>query len=545
MNISTLTAMISYRIVAKIKHYKKNQSCLLAKLFLVFAMGFVSSVYAQNYTETEPNNPCQSSAQDLGALVLPTQVDGYKAPSDVDFYKFSGTPGTQLRVTLNGNFSSAVPLTAYTVGFFASDCTLQTSGSNIGTAAHLDFTVPPNGIFIMGATACCDLDFSGSGTMEGGYTLSVANVPPPTVISGRVVDAETHAGLQGNQSPYAAVTLEQCFDYVYWGYCYYRESTQTDSQGHFRFQGDFDGNFRVRVTADSFLYEQPIFSPTGSLGYESIPIASGTSYDFGDLPLVPIIPIESISGQVKDKVTGRPLAGNVDPFALVQLLRMSQFGYYEYLGEVPTSAKGDYLFSSAVVGRPLLRGNYRVITYANQYQVLNNSVDLVNVQAHEARVAPVLNLLSNPVRITDVKPCNNIPARGGDCYFSYKVTNGTANRMKGSAWSLVSALGTGGFVDGTNFLACQQSLELIPGKRDASQEVHCRFTVPASVPANAYFCPDARFGQGYGDNPFFAVQGMINPLFCLSKLPGQGNFQVLPEREAGELMRHKDKGDHH
>ena len=202
-------------------------------------MGFVSHAYAQNYVEVEPNNPC-TSAQDLTSAVMPAQVTGYKALGDVDFYKFSATPGTQLRVTLNGDFSSTNPLTAYTVGFFGSNCTLQSSTSAIGSLTYLDFMVPTNGVFIIGATACCDLDFSGSGTLEGGYILSIAIPPPPQVVTGHVIDADTHVGLPGNQAPFAAVTLEQCFDYGYWGYCYYLESTTTNSQGDFSFQGVYD-----------------------------------------------------------------------------------------------------------------------------------------------------------------------------------------------------------------------------------------------------------------------------------------------------------------
>ena len=213
------------------------------------------------------------------------------------------------------------------------------------------------------------------------------------------------------------------------------------------------------------------------------------------------------------------------------------------IAEIPTNEKGNYVFSSAVVGYPLPRGDYRVVGYASQYQQINNTVDLVNIQAHEARVAPVLKLLSNPVRITDVKACKDIPAQGGNCDFSYKVTNGTANRMKGAAWSMVTASGTGGFVNGTDFLACQQSLNLATGKGDVSQVMRCRFTVPASVPAYANICADARFGEGSGGSPYFTVQGVNESLFCLTKLPEQGGFKVLPQRAAVELIR-QHKGGH-
>jgi len=294
----------------------------------------------------------------------------------------------------------------------------------------LDVTVPSDGIFIIGVTACCDTDFSGSGTIDGAYVLSV-----------------------------------------------------------------------------------------------------GTN--------IPVDLVDSISGQLADKVTGRPLAGNVEPFAWVELYRW-RLGYgFEYMGTIPTSEDGKYMFSSAVVWSPLLPADYRVVGYANQYQAMDNFVDLVNVQVQEARVAPVLTLLSNPVRITDVTPCDNIPAGGGNCEFSYRVNVGTADRMEGVVWSLVKTWGTGGFTNATEFLACEQPLTLIPGTRATSQMVRCRFTVPAGVPDYANFCTDARFGEGSRANPHFTVQGLIDPLFCLTKWPGQGSFEVLPQPAAVELMRHK------
>jgi hypothetical protein len=543
MSMFTSILLISRSIFAnKTKTNLNSYYFLLTLLFLVCVLGFSKQVYAQSYNEVEPNNTC-SSAQELLSAVIPIQVMGFKTsnPADaVDYYKFTATPGTQLRVTLDGNTSTPSPLTAYGVGLFASNCPLYPSDSRwgINTPAKLDITVPIDGIVIIGVTACCDLNFSGSGTLEGYYILSVTEPPPPTVITGRVVDADTNSGLPGSQSPFASVTLERCFDYGYWGYCYYWTAMQTDLQGNFRFQGDFDGNFRIRVNADSFLYEQPILSPTGPKGFESVLITSGSSYDFGVIPLVPIIPVDSISGQLRDKVTGLPLTGGVEPFARVELFRLSPYGT-EYVAGIPTNDAGIYKFSSAVVGHPLYRGDYRVVGYANQYQRIDNYVDLINVQGREARVAPALTLLSNPVRFTDIKPCNNIPAEGGNCDFSYTVTDGTANLMKGVAWSLVDAVGTGGFVNSTSFVSCEQPLTLMPGTRVASKEVHCRFTVPASVPDNATFCPDARFGEGSRANPHFTVQGLIDPLFCLNKLPGQGSIEVMPQREAVELMRHR------
>ena len=410
----------------------RTWSYLLIVLLLVLVVGWFSQAYAQSYLEVEPNNPC-GSAQDLLSAVLPLQVAGYKTPDSrdaVDFYRFSGTPGAAMRVTLDGDFSQPNPLTAYGVGFFPSECPMDPSGSAwaIWSGVNLEFLVPSDGIFIIGVTACCDTDFSGSGTLEGGYVLSVASN-------------------------------------------------------------------------------------------------------------VPVDPVASISGQVTDKVTGHPLAGNVEPFAWVDLYRSSLNGF-EYVSGIPTSEDGKYIFSAGV-GTSLPPGDYQVFAYASQYQRTNNSVDLVNVQSHEARVAPVLTLLSNPVRITDVTPCDAIPAGGGICDFSYRVTVGTADLMVGVVWSLVNASGTGGLIDATVFLACEQPLTLIPEKRAASAMVRCQFTVPARVPDYALVCPDARFGEDSRANPHFTVQGLIEPLFCLTKLPRQGSFEVLPQPAAVELLRHK------
>ena len=427
-----LALLVLRRTAAKRARSARIWSYSLVTSLLVFAVAFSSQAYAQSYFELEPNNTC-GSAQSLLSAAFPLQVEGFKTQpfSDaLDFYRFSSTPGTQVRVTLDGDLSKPNPLTAFGLGLFTSDCPAAptTSAFTIFSAVNLEFTVPPDGIFVIGVTACCDTNFSGSGTIEGAYVLSVAS----------------------------------------------------------------------NATVDS------------------------------------------ISGQVRDRLTGRPLAGAVEPFARVQLYRSSPFGF-QFEADIPTDENGRYTFTSAVVGSPLSPGDYQVVGFASQYQTTNNSIDLANVQAHEARAAPVLNLLSNPVRITDVNPCNAISALGGKCDFSYTATVGTPDLMKGVVWSLVKAWGTGGLINATEFLACEDPLTLVPGKGAASSAVvRCRFTVPASVPDNAIFCPDARFGEGSRSNPHFAVQGLVDPLFCITKLPGQSSFQVLPQPAAVQLKRHKE-----
>ncbi|GKT10766.1 hypothetical protein [Desulforhabdus sp. TSK] len=163
----------------------------IAMVFIVFAIALsVQANRYASYTEVEPNNTC-ATAQDLTSAASPLQVTGYKTQpygDAVDFFKFYGTPGTQVHVSLAADFSKPTPLTSLLVGAFTSAC--PGSYADLGyvgswdntTPVQLDFTVPSDGIFIVAADACCDLNFTGSGTIEGAYVLSVtgAQSRPPT-----------------------------------------------------------------------------------------------------------------------------------------------------------------------------------------------------------------------------------------------------------------------------------------------------------------------------------------------------------------------------
>lgn len=157
-------------------------------MLAVYVVAFIPQAYAQSFTEIEPNSTC-GSAQLLPSAILPIQVHGFKTQpfgDAVDFYKFSATPGTQLRATLDGDPFSPNPLTAFGVGLFPPFCPAfpSVSAFTISSPAQIEFTVPPDGVSIIGVTACCDTNFSGSGTIEGAYVLSVEAVapPPPTVV---------------------------------------------------------------------------------------------------------------------------------------------------------------------------------------------------------------------------------------------------------------------------------------------------------------------------------------------------------------------------
>ena len=77
---------------------------LVLVALILLGAGHIPLTFAQG-VEAEPNHPC-TSAQDFGAITLPFTVNGsldsIPASPDVDFFKFTGTPGTSVRADLEG-----------------------------------------------------------------------------------------------------------------------------------------------------------------------------------------------------------------------------------------------------------------------------------------------------------------------------------------------------------------------------------------------------------------------------------------------------------
>lgn len=387
----------------------------------VAAVMSLPAVAQGTYQEVEPNNPC-SSAQNLVGAPLPLQVRGYKSfdGQAVDYFRFYATPGTPLRVRLEPNNAAPAPLNSLVVGLFAATCPASpwVTGINISGPAMVSTTVPADGYFVVAVTACCDLSFTGSGTLQGGYLLSV----------------------------------------------------------------------------------------------------EGTS-----------AVVSSIRGKVTDMVTSAPLAGLTDPFAYVYLERLTPAGP-ELVAEGATLDDGSYSF----VGVPV--GSYRVAATASQYQVVDSAVDLGPVVANEDRLAPDLRLLPNPVRFINVRPCDDVPAEGGICRYSFEANLGADQMRSGVVWNIVNGSNSAGLIGGTQFQSCERPLTLIAGTPVANRTIRCQFFVPPTVPDDASFCVDAWFGDGSRVEPHMAVQG-LRQLFCMSKRPGASRLQVLPQAPAAPRMQ--------
>lgn len=251
------------------------------------AIGISSQSFAQ-VVEVEPNDPCVE-AQDIGPIdvtgtfSVQGSLDTPPDEPDVDFFRFSATPGAQLIADHEGEATGKGTLPDPLLGLFDSDCNLLTDDddSGVGLNSRLRFDVPPDGVFVLAATSFADFGFTGAGGSSGTYELTISP-PPPSIgsIAGRIVDALTGEPLPGNESPFAFAQLfrcdgDDCFEFV--------DSQGADGEGRFRFDRDSNdqplpvGTYQLRAFADEF--EQVETDP--------IEVGEGEDLDVGDILLQP------------------------------------------------------------------------------------------------------------------------------------------------------------------------------------------------------------------------------------------------------------------
>src|SRR5262245_54949446 len=118
----------------------------LTILFLTASLvGTVTFGPAASAQEVEPNDTCLT-AQTGGAIIPPSVLDaslaspGPQGITDVDFFRLTAAPGTELLV---------FPTFGARIGLFSDTCTLLRAPSAFDTQL-IDFTVPASGTFILG-----------------------------------------------------------------------------------------------------------------------------------------------------------------------------------------------------------------------------------------------------------------------------------------------------------------------------------------------------------------------------------------------------------
>lgn len=190
------------------------QSGLVPLAVPLVLIGLSSQAFGQA-VEVEPNEPCVE-AQDIGpidvtgASSVQGSLDTPPDEPDIDFFRFSATPGARVTANHEGEDTGAGTLPDPLLGLFDTDCNLLASNddSGVGLNSRLTFDVPVDGVFVLAATSFPDFDFTGAGGNSGTYQLTISS-PPPFIgsISGRIVDARTGEPLPGNEPPFASADL--------------------------------------------------------------------------------------------------------------------------------------------------------------------------------------------------------------------------------------------------------------------------------------------------------------------------------------------------
>ena len=329
-----------------------------------------------------------------------------------------------------------------------------------------------------------------------GATLDLGDLPinPPAVIHGRAVDADT-----GDPLANATVILLRCDS----GGCFeFVNSQGTDGNGQFLFN-----NFYYGTSLPGGTYELEFSAFLHEPKRVEVVIADGENRDLGDVSLDPIPLIGSISGRLLDNATNKPVTPTFSPG--LNLFRCFDGNCFEFVNSLSPDSQGRFRFETDYNGNRLPVGTYQIIANADQYH--QAQTQLITVGEAENRNIGNLRITSLPVRFSDIQPCAAIPASGGDCVFSMRLTNGMTTELEGAAWSLVDSYLPDSFSGYTNFQAKEpQGFYLDPGK---SRIFRFRFNVPAnSGPNGSSICTQVFVGQG--SYSFFNTLGSRS-LFCV------------------------------
>jgi hypothetical protein len=332
-------------------------------------------------------------------------------------------------------------------------------------------------------------EFTGANLDVGDLALS-----PPAIIRGRAVDSETGSPLAS-----ASVTLRRCdssgcFEYV--------NSQGTDGDGHFQFNSFYYG-----VPLPGGNYELEISASLHDVRRLQVTIADGENRDLGNVLIDPTPLIGSISGRLLDDATGTPIAQVFIP--QVYLLRCDSNGCM-FVNNMSPDTAGRFRFETDYSGNRLIVGSYYLFAAADQFYT-SPATDIFEVGENMNRAVGDIKLQSYPVRFSDVVPCVDIPATGGDCNFTVKVWNGTTHDLSGKAWSLATTALPNSFAGYTNFqIKDAHDLDIAKGR---SKVFRFRLNVPANAtPYGTFLC--TRMFVGEGSQALLNTIG-FRSLFCI------------------------------
>ncbi len=507
-------------------------------LLAAIALAISSAAFGQG-TDNEPNNSCLA-AQDVGMPNLPYWISGNLESTvdfpDIDFFRFSGTPGLTVAADHQGAANGRGTLADPLLGLFDSGCNLVAFNDETSTSdSRLLFEIPADGIYVLAATAYPDFQFTGGG--RGTYTLTVDTSMAIDSIFGRLVNADDGSPIAAGPPNFAWTALfrceqDSCFQFV--------GSQSPDVDGTFRFDSDFNGN---PLQAGSYqLYAQASFFEF--FVSEIFDVAQGEMRDLGDVALTPLRFIGSVSGRIRDSISNDPLPGFDPPYAVAILERCEDDGSCVGWVGAPTDIQGRFHFDGMQYW--LTPGEYRVTAIAEDYH--QKSSRIFTVGENEIHNFGGIKIRPLPIQFGTVTGCE-VPPGGGVCEYSIQLHNRTNRRMQVSAWSTIDYFNNSPPYRGTRFQVGEfgalfpstQDITLRPGK---SKRAKFQLLIPGDLPEGSNICATATVGTG--DQPHFNNQG-DRFIFCAwiqggnvqfnSKLEGRNRLKELRDRSAQSEAR--------
>jgi hypothetical protein len=494
------------------------------------ALLLMSTTAALAIQEVDPNNTC-ALAQVIPALTpnAAVTVNGaLKTPPsvpDVDFYKFTGTPGDLFRLNLTGTSDGVDTLILPLAVILNSSCvTTNTSGASDPLTAQI--TIPADGVVIVAVSSCCDFGLTGTGFYAGSYTLLATDLTPVQSISGRAVDSVTLQPI-----PNVQAQLVLCGDPNCVTVSQFAGFGSTDSLGQFSFTSNFGtplipGTYQVTLEDFSGRYETTVSPPFAAAG--------GQAAVMPDIAMLPVPVIGSITGRIVDSVTHAPLSGVSAPFTYIQMFGCSSLAFTCQFLSGTTDGTGRFVFNRDPSGRGVLANtSFSLFVSAEQYQTLYTSIltggDGVNQNVGD------IQLISNPVRFTVLQGCTNVPLTGGVCEYKVQITNGIATPVEGFAWATINANGLASYIGNSLFQTGEpQEMYLAGATRTtrASRTATFAFEIPGTVPIYSFICPTFWFGTGEA-NPQLYVQGQMPDYTDCVQRTATGYTPATPDQIKG------------
>lgn len=247
--------------------------------------------------------------------------------------------------------------------------------------------------------------------------------------------------------------------------------------------------------------------------------------------------IGSISAQALDAISGAPLAGNRVPFAFFTLATCNGDDCSMIISVKNADGDGRVSFmTNDEFPEPLLVGTYELRAFADGFEVASSGPFFVG-EAVDFDIGALL-LNPPPITISDIEPCDTLPAGGGTCQYRVRVNNNTDKRTGGLIWSLVDAFNLGTELDFTVFEASTRDTANRFVARQAfgfdafdSDTIEFQFPVPSSINNGAQFCTS--LFVGLHPNPLFNL-AQNNFLFCIEK--NEGVFENMSVQAARKLI---------